>query len=249
MNTMKKTIFLLLFSLPVFAQEPEGIITYERTQYWTKIQQRLTFLSQEEKDRAKMTFGSRDGYKEKMKLVFSPTQSVYTYLSDQGESEDGRWSWRQDDYIIQRDFGKETLTELHEMMGKTYVVQDSLPAPKWKILNQLKDIAGHVCMKAETEEPVKGQKLTAWFADDLPVSFGPERSFGLPGIILELDINDGDVVVTATKIELKKLTDKELALPKMKGKKITEKEYNRLISEHIQDSMKSHRNPYWSLRY
>ncbi|MFT4031062.1 MAG: GLPGLI family protein [Siphonobacter sp.] len=248
---MKKlTIFFLavLSIITSHAQQLEGIITYEYKQNYAKIIQRLPYLSQEEKDRVKMSWGNEEG-KQKMKLIFNPDESLYTYFSDQGQSEDGQWSWRQSDFLVERNFKNETITELHEMLGNTFVVQDSLHIPKWKILNQLKDIAGHVCMKAEMEEPAKKQKLIAWFADDIPVSIGPERSFGLPGAILELDVNDGDVVVTATTIEFKKLTN-ELALPKkMKGKKINEAGYNRVIQEHIKDSITAHRNPYWALRY
>jgi GLPGLI family protein len=127
-------------------------------------------------------------------------------------------------------------------------VDDSLHTPKWKVMNQIKDVAGYICMKAVTEDTVKKQKITAWFAGDIPISAGPERYFGLPGVILELDINEGDVVITATKIEFKKL-DKELIIPKTKGKKIKDADYDALLRKHLKDSIKSQRNPYWAIRY
>ena len=107
----------------------------------------MDFLNQEEKDRIKMTWGDKDeGSKTKMKLVFTPTRSLYTYLDDQGVSEDGRYSWRQQEYLVSRDFEQEKKTELLEMLGKTYLLEDSLKAPKWKIMNQIKDVNGHVCI-------------------------------------------------------------------------------------------------------
>ena len=134
------------------------------------------------------------------------------------------------------------------MLGKTYLMEDSLTTYNWRIQNQIKDVAGYICIKAETFDPVKNQKITAWFAQDIPVAAGPERYFGLPGLILELDINDGDVVVAAQKVELKNV-QKELALPKMKGKKIKVADYNQMIQKHIAESMKAQRNPFWSMRY
>ncbi len=249
---MKKKLLGLFFgfmalSLASQAQDLEGTVTYERNTSYTKMVAKLPFLSQEEKDRAKMMWGNEEGDKQKMKLTFTPDQSLYTYIGEQGETDDGRWSWRQSDYVIQRNFEKGTVTELQEMAGKTYVIQDSLKIPKWKVLNQLKDIAGHICMKAETEDPTNNQKIVAWFADDIPVSTGPERMYGLPGVILELDYNDGVTVVTATKIEMKKVDAKELALPKMKGKKINMTEHDRIIKAHIKDSMEARRNPYWGI--
>ncbi|MDQ1086873.1 GLPGLI family protein [Siphonobacter sp. SORGH_AS 1065] len=94
---------------------------------------------------------------------------------------------------------------------------------------------------------MKNQKIIAWFADDIPVSVGPERMYGLPGIILELDYNDGVSVITATKVEMKKVDPKELVLPKMKGKKINMADHDRIIKEHIKDSIGARRNPYWGV--
>ena len=239
---------LLWIANSVYAQSTEGMVTYEHKSYWTKINARLTFLSKEEKDRMKLTWGNEDGYGVKMKLYFDEKQSLYTYFSDQGQSEDGQWSWRQDDYLIHRNFDANKLIEHHEMLGKTYLMEDSLVTYNWRVQNQIKDVAGYICMKAETFDPVKNQKITAWFAQDIPVAAGPERYFGLPGLILELDINDGDVVVSAQKVELKNV-QKELALPKMKGKKLKVADYNQMIQKHIAESMKAQRNPFWSMRY
>lgn len=242
-------ILLTLLSLTAPAQQTAGIVSYNRVEYWTKIYAGLTFLSREEKDRIEQTFKNDNESTTKMKLLFTPDQSLYTYESEQAQSDDGRYSWRNSDYIIQRNFKDEKKTEIEETLGKTFVVEDSLQMPNWKVMNQIKDIAGHICMKAVTEDPIKNQKVTAWFAQDIPVQAGPERYFGLPGLIMELDINDGAVVITATKVEFKDVS-KEVALPKkLKGKKLTGSEYSKLIHEHIQDSIKAHRNPYWAIRY
>jgi GLPGLI family protein len=245
-----KKIFLviLLFSSKTIAQQTEGVITYERVSYWTKIIGRLPYLSKEEKDRAAMTWSNEDGNKEKMLLKFNQNESNYTYEKEQGESEDGSWSWRNDEYVIYRDFEHQTKTEVLEMLGKTHLLQDSLATQNWKIMNQIKDIAGYICMKAVTEDTIKKQKITAWFCGDLPIPLGPERFYGLPGAILELEVNDGDVVITALKVELKK-NETPLKITKTKGKKINEKLYNTMIEKHIKDSVKSFRNPYWAMRY
>lgn len=251
LKTMKKVLPLLLFVFfvrPASSQKMEGVVSYEQVYHWAKIYARLDFLSQEQKDREMLTWGSKDESKTRMKMYFTPTQSNYTYDEDQGD-EDRRYSWRKQEYVIFRDFEKETKTEIIEMLGKTYLIEDSLKAPKWKVMNQIKDINGHVCMLAVTEDTIKRQKIEAWFAHDLPVSAGPGQYFGLPGLIMELDVNKGDLVITATKVEMKPVGE-EINLPKkMKGKKLTSKEYDRLLWTHIRDSMVAHRNPYWSMPY
>lgn len=248
---LKKITLLLLGLLPVAAraQQLEGVVTYDRIFHWAQIYSRLNYLSNEEKDRIKMTWGNDDEDKTSMKLVFTPSQSKYTYASEQASSDDGRYSWRQREYIIYRDFAQEKKNEIIEMLGRTYVVEDSLRMPKWKVMNQIKDVNGHVCMLAVTEDTIKKQKVAAWFAHDLPVSAGPDQYFGLPGLIMELNINDGDVIVTATKVELKPVGD-EISMPKkIKGRKIDNAAYDSLLYSHIRDSIKAHRNPFWSIPY
>lgn len=248
---MKKLfiLFCLLSALAANAQNTEGIVSYERKSYFTKIMARMTFLSQEQKDRMAQTYKNDEEYKEKMKLAFNENESMYTYGSEQGETDDGQYSWRHDDYQLYRNFEKDKKIDIMEMLGKTYIVEDSLHTPRWKIGDQIKEVAGHICMKAESEDPIKKQKITAWFAQDIPVPAGPERYNGLPGLILELNINDGDVIIEATKVAFKKLTPNDLKLPKLKGKKIDDAAYDALLAKHIKESMAAQRNPFWSIRY
>jgi GLPGLI family protein len=246
---MKKVaILLLLISFSVFCQEgkQEGVVHYERTTFWVNIMSRLTYLSAEEKDRIKLTWGSTDeGWKQKMTLAFNENQSLYAYGEENTEQ---GWSGRKETFFLTKNFAADHSTDYIDMLGKTYIVDDTLHTPTWKILNQIKEVAGYICMKAETVDTVKNQKITAWFAQDIPVMAGPERYFGLPGLILELDINEGDVTIVASKVEFKKLTN-EFNLKKIKGKKISDAEYTKIIADFIKDSIKGERNPYWGLRY
>ncbi|GAB3328770.1 GLPGLI family protein [Larkinella ripae] len=248
---MKKLLIycFLLLSIPAMSQPLQGVVTYERTEDQPKIMARLSFLSLDQKERMKATWKNYSDHKNKMILYFNADQSLYTNESEYWRSDDGKWSYRNSDYIIRRDFKQETRSDVIEMLGKTYIVEDSLKASSWKILNQLKDIAGHICMKAETEDPIRQQKITAWFAQDIPVSAGPEQYSGLPGLILELDLNDGDAVITATSVAMKDVS-KELAPgKKIKARKIKTADYDKLIKDHIQTSIKAQENPYWSIRY
>ena len=247
---MKPLLILMFFLVShcfVNAQGTQGVITYERTSNYIKIISRLDFLSQEEKDRAKLTWGTHDGWKEKIALYFNEKESKYENVK---EDSDGGWSGRPDDFIIYRNFEKERKLDFETISGKTYLLEDSLVTPKWQVMNKIKDIKGYLCMMAVSKDTVKNQTITAWFANDIASPSGPEKYFGLPGLILELDINDGDVVITADKVELKPVTAEQLALPKkMKGKKVNQAQYNAILDDLITTSIKGRRNPYWSIRY
>ncbi|PWJ57328.1 GLPGLI family protein [Dyadobacter jejuensis] len=225
----------------------EGVVTYEKTSYWSKILNKLTYLSEEERSRSQTSWGSNDeGDKSRGRLGTNGHLSKYEDLEKEA---DGGYQWRKSEYIILHDYDQEKKTEVEEFSGKVYIISDSLKAPKWKILNKIKEVNGYLCMMATTEDTLKGQKITAWFANDLASSAGPERYFGLPGLIMEVDVNDGEVLITAVKVE-KKSAEEALAMPKkLKGKRVKQAEYDKMIADFVETSMKSHRNPYYFIRY
>ncbi|WP_297971802.1 GLPGLI family protein [uncultured Capnocytophaga sp.] len=62
----------------------------------------------------------------------------------------------------------------------------------WQITDEEKEIAGYKVRKATTDSyGDKGfefykRKAIAWFTTDIPIPTGPERYYGLPGLIVEL---------------------------------------------------------------
>ncbi len=243
------SLLLILSGIGLFGQNLSGEITYERTSYWIKIMEELPYMSQAEKDRAMLTWGDDDGYSSNYLLSFTEDESSYTHDETGGQSDDNSWTWRKDDYLIYRDLMNMRRTDWLEMLDRTYLVEDTLQFPKWKIRSEIKDIEGYVCMSAETWDTIKNQHIIAWFTDEIPMPIGPEMWGGLPGAILEIEVNGGALVVTATRIDLKPMPD-GIGLPrKMKGKKIDLAKCQDLIKTYLKDSVGAERNPYWSIRY
>lgn len=242
--------FILGINIVLQSQSMKALeITYERQVHWSKIVQRLPYLSKEEKDRVMLTWGKEDNSDHlKYILQYTTDQSSYTYKPTTTAESGNDYAWRKDLYVIQRNFTNKTKTELREMLGKTYLIEDQLIKSKWKILNEIKEVAGYICMKAEMTDTIKNQKIVAWFTDALPYQIGPEDFYGLPGAILELDKNYGDVVIIATDVK-KDIAPMKIKLPKMKGKKINTDQYISIIDKHIKESIKAQKNPYWSINY
>jgi GLPGLI family protein len=113
----------------------------------------------------------------------------------------------------------------------------------------LKEVAGHLCMNASWVDTVKQQKIIAWFALDIPHQGGPERYCGLPGMILEIDVNDGAMNVSANRIESKKLTSELDPPKKAKGKKSSEADYQKALHKVVQESIKEEEPYFWRIRY
>ena len=61
--------------------------------------------------------------------------------------------------------------------------RDTLNAQQWTIVDSTREVLGYTCQLATAD--FRGRRWTAWFATDIPVSDGPWKLGGLPGLILE----------------------------------------------------------------
>jgi len=249
---LKKHLFIYLFlfaAVSGYGQQMEGKIRYLIVQNWTKQMAAVDYISKQRRERIDYMWGNRSEWKQYGTLYFSPTRTKYEDSEERAEADDQGYSWRRDAYTIQRDFATNMQHDVIQMLGKIYLVDDTLAAPDWKIMNDMKEVAGHVCMNAYREDTLKKQKIFVWFALDMPVSAGPERLGGLPGLILEADVNDGAMLITADKIEMQKLTTELEAPKKLKGKKINEAAYADLIRQHMEQKRKEEEPYFWGMRY
>lgn len=240
---------LLLSALITHAQELEGTVRYLIVHNWSKKMAAVDYISKQRRERISYMWGNRSEWKQFANLYFDPTRTKYEDSEERAEADDAGYSWRKEAYTIQRDFATNTMHDVIQLLGKVYFIDDTLAAPNWKIMNDMKEVAGHVCMNAYQEDTLKNQKITVWFALDIPVPAGPERLGGLPGLILEADVNDGGMLITADKIELKKLTTELDPPKKVKGKKTNEAGYNDMLRKHMLEKRKAEEPPFWGIRY
>ena len=239
----------ILFSTAGIAQKNEGSVRYLMVGNYIKQLAGVDYLSKLAVEKLTYVYGNRFEDKTYANLYFNANQTKYEDSEESAEKDDAGYSWKREKYIITRNFGKGTMTDVIDLLDKSYIIEDTLRAPKWKILTEMKEVAGHICMKAFWNDTLKKQKVTAWYALDIPCSGGPERFYGLSGLILEVNINDDAMVITADKIEQKKLTT-ELDMPKkIKGKKINENGYVEILKKYFAERRKMERPPFWDIRY
>lgn len=93
---------------------------------------------------------------------------------------------------------------------------------EWELLKDTKKIGKYNCYKAIQSNSVSKIKPIAWYAIELPLPFGPNKFNGLPGVILELELNNH--IFKATNIILNR-TDFDSIEKPTKGKKITYAEW------------------------
>ena len=77
--------------------------------------------------------------------------------------------------------GQMTITD--RISSQNYCYVDSLHTQTWTMGDSTREVLGYACQQAMAD--FRGRRWTAWFATDIPVSDGPWKLGGLPGLILE----------------------------------------------------------------
>lgn len=93
------------------------------------------------------------------------------------------------DYIMIDEYlFKENILYGARSVGKEKYYVKMNVSHKWELIDEYKTILGYTCQKAKTyfNTGKRNIPITAWFSIDIPVSYGPYRYFGLPGLILEI---------------------------------------------------------------
>ena len=79
----------------------------------------------------------------------------------------------------------------------------------------------------------KETEVVVWYTEDIIASVGPDNYFGLPGAILEVDLDNGSTVTTATEVSAK-YPKKELVQP-TKGDKMNKVQFQDTMKKLMED--------------
>jgi GLPGLI family protein len=241
---MRKTVLLiisLLLTLNFCFGQENGVITYSFVRDYSKMYAACDYISKTDRERQAYTWGGRS-FDFKAELRFNANAYRFEYNR---EEVGGSFQRRQEDYFIYRDRQNGKTFDVMTLLDKEYVIQDTLVCQNWKIKNDMKEIAGHICMNASFYDSIRGKEVIAWFALDLPIPLGPQRYCGLPGMILEINEANGAQIYTATSVFLsEEKMEIEKPVVKKVRKNITYLEYDKLIRNFIAESKKMQR-PYF----
>ena len=122
--------------------------------------------------------------------------------------------------------------EQKEFMTRNFLISEKLTQSNWKITGNEKMILDYPCQEAS--QTTEKDTIVVWFAPSIPVSSGPANYINLPGLVLEVNLNNGKRIISAQNIEFKEI-DKSLINKPKKGKKVSQAEYNKIIEEKMKE--------------
>jgi GLPGLI family protein len=172
-----------------------------------------------------------------------------------------RFNFRMPTANTYTDMAKQMQYEERAFFEKEFLIVDSLKQYKWKLSEETKTIAKQLCKKAttmitapqvmrmrvsmgrggenntdttaNTPRAPKETELVVWYAENIPVSFGPDNYSGLPGVIMEIDQDNGATVTTAVEVSAK-YPKKELVAP-TKGDKMNRVQFQENMQKLMQE--------------
>ncbi|MBT1710039.1 GLPGLI family protein [Fulvivirgaceae bacterium PWU5] len=232
---MKKIVIIgsILASLAVahvgFGQTPGGVILYEVK---INLHRRLP------PDRETMKDAIPEFNVHQEELFFNETASLYKPMEedeDEFEADGGgmRMRFRRPHGEYYTDQAMAASIVQQDIMGKKYLIQDSLSVLPWKLGTETKTILGYICRQASYYNEERKQEIVAWYTDTLRPFLGPERFNSLPGGVLQVDVNAGETVITAQQVTLRPLKKNELKAP-TGGERITQTEFQKVSREQMQ---------------
>ena len=250
---MKNFTFTLLFILSlttIFAQEFQG-----KAYYKSKTKMDSNFgknIPPERKQRIMKRMKS--SMEKNYELDFNSTSSSF-YEEERLDNSKGSSRFNFMSFmspfqgILHKEFATKTFTNRVELFGKIFLIKDSLPKSKWVLTGESKQIGNYTAYKATVSREVaqeifqfgrqssqdnklkiKTVNITAWFTPQIPVSAGPSKHGGLPGLILE--VSDDNTTVLCTKVVMNPKEKIKIKAPK-KGTLVNMEEYNKIRIEKI----------------
>lgn len=115
---------------------------------------------------------------------------------------------------------------------KYFSVYEKIPIMQWEFINETKKINIYNCKKAKTN--FRGRNYNVWYTEEIPISVGPWKFNGLPGLILSVEDSEGIYKWYAKKIIYNykdKIYFSDIKLRMKKYKQITFKELDVKIIE------------------
>src|SRR5687768_5431221 len=213
----------------VFGQSAEGVISYE-----LKVNVHRTLP----KDREGMKNMVPEFRTHHHQLFFNADESLYSPVEEEEEdleAENGpvRMRFQQPQFEMYVNNATAKRITQREFMGKEYLMEDSLNLPPWKFGTETKVVMGYECRQASYFDAERKQEVVAWYTQQLRAFLGPEMYNTLPGAVLEVNLNDGERVITAKKLEPRTLKKNELKIPS-KGVRTTPAAFKKMMDEHME---------------
>ena len=197
-------LLYLLFTTSIVSSQNNfsGTVHYESTLNLEKTEKLLTEKAKEKKNKKFMALLKKaSSYKKPIKSILQFSNNKGSFVvenkmirdDDLGQQMAVLRAGGSNEYYY-NDNKKVYLIKECEALGECFIFDNK--HLKWQLTQETKEMNGYKVFKATRSNG----KVIAWYTPSIPIGFGPKGEYGLPGLILELEI--GKIIFKATKIIL-----------------------------------------------
>lgn len=131
------------------------------------------------------------------------------------------------------------IVEKKEFMDKIFLIKDTIRSTNWKFSGETMDVGGYSCMRADYIPPAGDTtQISVWFTPEMISASGPAGYGGLPGLILYVNVNDGQMTISLDRLVIKKIAEGIIEKPK-KGKVVTMEEFEEIKQKKMEEQRKN----------
>ncbi|WP_231491898.1 GLPGLI family protein [Pedobacter sp. Leaf170] len=169
---IKSIVYVFFLFTPIISNAQSGILNYSYTINYdsltiNKLQLRVLF----NKNKSLEEILPLVKHNTELKQIDDSHSQINITVPDKGKRP-----------FLYKNFSQKRLILSDQFFIKKYLIEDTLNNFNWKITNEKKMILKYNCTKAITN--FRGRNYIAWFADEIPISNGPWKFCGLPGLII-----------------------------------------------------------------
>ncbi len=245
---------IILFAPVCLAQDFQGKAFYKTSREVSFTMDSASFTPERQ---AAMNEMIRKQFSKEYTLVFDQQESLYKELAQlDGPSQGGGGmvfvAMSDASSELYKNTKEKKYTAKRDLLGKEFLVKDELKEIEWKLESETKQIGQYTCYKATTTRTIERMvmmgeddeqqpqeprtiNITAWYTPEIPVASGPDRFWGLPGLILE--INEGKSKILCSKVILNPSDAVEITEP-AKGKVMNEEEFSTMMAAKMREMEK-----------
>ncbi len=266
-NNYARTIIVFVFMLVTAllnAQDFQGVATYKTSRKMDlKIDSTAQSQGMNEDMQKKLNAMLQKQFQKEYKLTFNASESIYKQegkLAAPAPGNDGMMIMVMGDSeskALYKNTKEKRYANKEDIMGKVFLIQDSLQDTPWKLESDTKFIGQYTCYKAtrtreieritstsfndDSSEPKTTKEtstITAWYTLEIPVNNGPGMYWGLPGLILE--VNDGSETIVCSKIVINPKDKISIEEP-TNGKKVNQAAFDEIMEKKSKEMMERYR--------
>ncbi|WP_179339776.1 GLPGLI family protein [Winogradskyella ludwigii] len=262
MTTITRILIFILIGVvsSVNAQDFQGVATYKTQR---KIDIKMDSTKMNDAMQKQMMEMMKKQFQKTYTLTFDKSSSLYQQETELDKPQVGggfQMSFGSSGSdVFYKNVKNKTYVDQKETMGKNFLIKDSISPIEWQLESDTKHIGEYMCFKAtftkqvpkinlnfnsnskidneddeEKKPEMEDRTITAWYTPQIPVSNGPAKYQGLPGLILE--VHDGKLTIICSQIVINPKEKVEIEEP-TKGKEVNQKEYNDIMEKKTKEMM------------